>query len=418
MQMGIRSETTGKVKPWVKFAICMAVTVGITAIFATVFSLVDLSKVKQTLNDLRNKFTGQNDYDAPDHGVNLAGWLIFDPNLTPSLSVQLNSSKDEWNVGLLVNVSNNAKVIYENHRNGFVTLSTLSALKIEGVSHLRVPIGYWAFMNQSELYSYNEPYVDGSLNYLTQLVQWSKLFDLKILISLHALPGHQNSLSSSGRANSVNFGNENSLSRSYEILNRLGKYVKSLELLYNGTIIGVSVINAPEYNTFGLNILTSYYKTGYEILSEILDDQYQIVIDATGLDINYATNFNPYVYSNLVFDYHLDYCASNTDSNATSKSLCNYDSYYLKHKPFSNDNRNQDVVLQNFPKTMIGEFSICGVTGSKSSFSTYLDVFERSGVSGWYYYNFHSDANIANNFNNLFSSGLISIDSNDTKCEN
>jgi len=57
---------------------------------------------------------------------------------------------------------------------------------IAGLTHIRIPIGYWAID-----VSGGEPYIQGSLLYLIEAVAWAKEFGLEVMIDLHSAPGSQ-----------------------------------------------------------------------------------------------------------------------------------------------------------------------------------------------------------------------------------
>ncbi|EED84031.1 candidate exo-beta-1,3-glucanase from glycoside hydrolase family GH5 [Postia placenta Mad-698-R] len=99
------------------------------------------------------------------HGVNLGGWLLLEPWITPSLFDKTGNDNivDEW---------------------------TFSDIAAAGLNHVRLPVGYWAFEVGA-----GEPYIQGQLFYLESAVNWAANYGVKVIIDLHGAPGSQNGLS-------------------------------------------------------------------------------------------------------------------------------------------------------------------------------------------------------------------------------
>ncbi|KAF8445642.1 glycoside hydrolase family 5 protein [Boletus edulis BED1] len=127
-------------------------------------------------------------------GVNLGGWLLLEPWITPSIfdNTGNNAIVDEWTFGQYQN-HNTASSVLKNHWNTWITESDFGAIAAAGLNHVRIPIGYWAFEVGP-----GEPYIQGQLPYLTQAVQWAQNHGLKVIVDLHGAPGSQNGYDNSG----------------------------------------------------------------------------------------------------------------------------------------------------------------------------------------------------------------------------
>ena len=93
------------------------------------------------------------------------------------------------------------KTFFNRHWNEFITQEDLYKLAFSGITHLRIPLGYWIF-NVEE----NEPFPDPPKNdnhgqrfYLKRLIKWADQLGLKVLLDIHAAPGSQNGFDNSGR---------------------------------------------------------------------------------------------------------------------------------------------------------------------------------------------------------------------------
>ncbi|EIN13909.1 exo-beta-1,3-glucanase [Punctularia strigosozonata HHB-11173 SS5] len=127
-------------------------------------------------------------------GVNLGGWLVLEPWITPSLFDATGNANivDEWTFGQLQSKST-ATAALQNHWNTWITESDFAAIAGAGLNHVRLPIGYWAFD-----VSGGEPYIQGQLPYLQKAVTWAGNHGLKLIVDLHGAPGSQNGFDNSG----------------------------------------------------------------------------------------------------------------------------------------------------------------------------------------------------------------------------
>ncbi|PWN34494.1 putative EXG1-exo-beta-1,3-glucanase, major isoform [Meira miltonrushii] len=126
-------------------------------------------------------------------GVNIGGWLVAEPWITPSLFDDTGDSRviDEWTFGEYVS---DAASRLEHHWATFYTESDFAQIAAAGLNHVRIPIGYWALDKGSS------PFIQGNqYNYLKQAVGWARNHGLKVLVDLHGVPGSQNGFDNSGR---------------------------------------------------------------------------------------------------------------------------------------------------------------------------------------------------------------------------
>jgi len=127
-------------------------------------------------------------------GVNLGGWLVLEPWITPSLFDNTGNDAivDEWTFGQYQDYAT-ALGVLQNHWNTWITESDFAAIAAAGLNHVRVPIGYWAFEVGP-----GEPYIQGQLPYLQNAVTWAGQNGLKVIVDLHGAPGSQNGYDNSG----------------------------------------------------------------------------------------------------------------------------------------------------------------------------------------------------------------------------
>ncbi|KAL4952454.1 glycoside hydrolase superfamily [Aspergillus filifer] len=127
-------------------------------------------------------------------GVNLGGWLVLEPWITPSLFDEAGGGAvDEYTLTQILG-ANEALARLSEHWSTFITEQDFSLIAQAGLNHVRIPIGYWAVAPLD-----NEPYVQGQLQYLDQAVSWARAHGLKVIVDLHGAPGSQNGFDNSGR---------------------------------------------------------------------------------------------------------------------------------------------------------------------------------------------------------------------------
>uniref|UniRef100_A0A0W0F8B9 Putative glycoside hydrolase family 5 protein n=1 Tax=Moniliophthora roreri TaxID=221103 RepID=A0A0W0F8B9_MONRR len=128
-------------------------------------------------------------------GVNLGGWLVLEPWITPSLFEQTGNNDiiDEWTFGQLQDRGTATNRLRQ-HWDTWITEQDFRDIAAAGLNHVRIPIGYWAFQVQG-----GEPYIQGQLPYLQRAVGWAAANNLKVIVDLHGAPGSQNGFDNSGQ---------------------------------------------------------------------------------------------------------------------------------------------------------------------------------------------------------------------------
>lgn len=78
------------------------------------------------------------------------------------------------------------------HRRTFITEKDFAWIADQGLTAVRIPVGYW-------LFEADQPYTP-TIMYLDWAVKMAKKYGLKVLVDLHGAPGSQNGQDHSGRA--------------------------------------------------------------------------------------------------------------------------------------------------------------------------------------------------------------------------
>ncbi|KAG5641066.1 hypothetical protein DXG03_006270 [Asterophora parasitica] len=121
-------------------------------------------------------------------GVNLGGWLVLEPWITPSLFDNTGDSRivDEYTFGQYQDRTKALNTL-RNHWDTFITENDFRDIAAAGLNHVRIPIGFWAYEVNG-----GEPYIQGQLPYLQKAIDWAGKYGIKVIVDLHGAPGSQN----------------------------------------------------------------------------------------------------------------------------------------------------------------------------------------------------------------------------------
>jgi glucan 1,3-beta-glucosidase len=111
-------------------------------------------------------------------GVNLGGWFVLEPWITPSM-FEGNGAVDEYTLTQELG-KDAAKSKLSSHWNSWITQDDFNQIAKAGLNHVRIPIGYWSIVPID-----GEPYVQGAYDKLGQALDWAQSAGLKVLIDLH-----------------------------------------------------------------------------------------------------------------------------------------------------------------------------------------------------------------------------------------
>ncbi|KAL0240335.1 hypothetical protein I308_106585 [Cryptococcus tetragattii IND107] len=182
----------------------------------------------------------------PMRGVNIGGWLVLEPWITPSIfEGKPDWVIDEWTYG-----------VYMNNRTDTIELENIAAV---GLNTIRIQIAFWSVIPLEN----GEPYLVGAYDYLKLAVTWASSLNLKVMVDVHGCPGGQNGFDNSGIRGVREWStNDTNIPRTLSTIQALT--AEFSQWFYNDTVIAIELINEPfPYSTAELDILKSYYEAGY-----------------------------------------------------------------------------------------------------------------------------------------------------------
>ena len=136
-------------------------------------------------------------------GVNLGGWMVLEPWITPSMFVQFlngdeNSTAFDMYTFCQVLGGKEANKQLRRHWDSWVTYDIIADLRrSEAVNSLRLPIGDFLFRPYGP---YKNGCVDGALERIDLLLDWAYSNGLSVLLDIHTMKDSQNGFDNSGQA--------------------------------------------------------------------------------------------------------------------------------------------------------------------------------------------------------------------------
>ncbi|KAF8971705.1 glycoside hydrolase family 5 protein [Flammula alnicola] len=196
-------------------------------------------------------------------GVNLGGWLVLEPWITPSIFDNTGDARivDEYTFGQYQNHAQ-ALPILKKHWDTWITEADFAAIAAAGLNHVRLPIGFWAFELRG-----GEPYIQGQLPYLQKAVTWAQKYNIKVIVDLHGVPGSQNGFDNSGQR----IASRNQWYTQASNVNRAKDIITTLGLMYrdqSGVVPIIAPLNEPA-GYFGNDVLQAtkqYWYDSYGII--------------------------------------------------------------------------------------------------------------------------------------------------------
>lgn len=247
-------------------------------------------------------------HQIPVRGVNIGGWLVLEPYITPSLfeKFRINDQNDD---GIPVDEFHYCKRLgYEeaskrliSHYDTFYTEQDFKDIAAKGLNLVRIPIGYWAFKLRK-----HDPFVTGiQEQYLDKAIEWSRQNGLKVWIDLHGAAGSQNTFDNSGLREHLDVLVDSNLRVTLDALKYImDKYSKDE---YLDTVIGIELLNEPLGPQIDImKFKNDYMEVAYRYLRDVLQRNQNIVFHDAFLPNAYWNDYwtTEKGYWGVVIDHH------------------------------------------------------------------------------------------------------------------
>ncbi|KAI9609192.1 hypothetical protein KEM48_002898 [Puccinia striiformis f. sp. tritici PST-130] len=134
-------------------------------------------------------------------GVNLGGWLVLEPFITPYMFEPFSSHDangqaptvvDEWTLSTAL--GDKLATTLEEHYRTFITEEDFMQIAAAGLNWVRLPVGWWMIETWD-----GEPFLEGvSLSTSSRHSNGARKYGLRVNLDLHAVPGSQNGFNHGG----------------------------------------------------------------------------------------------------------------------------------------------------------------------------------------------------------------------------
>ncbi|KAJ9060069.1 hypothetical protein DSO57_1034839 [Entomophthora muscae] len=378
-------------------------------------------------------------------GVNLGGWLVLEPWITPSFFEPFKGKSegkmavDEYTYTKIL--KGEAKKKLESHWSSFVTDNDFRILKEAGINHVRIPVGYWAFNKTKK-----EPFIDGSLQHLIRGVKLARQHEIKVMVDIHGAPLSQNGFDNSGRAGKARFLNDTkSGPRMLDVLEKTAKLFAGKE--YRDTVTAIQLVNEPANWLLDMEKLKKFYEDGYKVIRNHNPEVMVTFHDAfwsvdkweylakkpkVMLDTHYYNVFDEYLVK-MNHQQHLNHSCGLSGKLEKSKSLmptfvgewslastdCTlYLNGFMKGSRVAGNFKNHESprlpANYDFKKDKCAQYDHISKFPSgqkkflKEFFEKQISVYENAG-SGWFFWNFKAENSPEWNFIMGVKEGWIKI---------
>lgn len=232
------------------------------------------------------------------HGVNLSGWLVLEPWVTPSLFAGTGAF-DEASLANCINTEQLHDLL-RYHRSTFIEAEDFKKIASRGYDAVRLQVPWFVFGESGPL----PGPLPGCISYVDKAFDWAKDAGLKILIDVAVAPGADPSQPSNFFGDVATF-----RSTMVEVVSSLAaRYVKS------PIFLGIEPIDDVQGRyrkglTFVDGIpphsLRNFYREVYDAIREAAGEKPTIVFNDAGIPNEWRAFMAPSRYTNVWLDSHI-----------------------------------------------------------------------------------------------------------------
>ncbi|KAF2006350.1 glycoside hydrolase family 5 protein [Amniculicola lignicola CBS 123094] len=225
--------------------------------FSTVVAgVIGLLALQSNAAPLEYKRSPVFNFDQKVRGVNLGGWFVLEPWITPSL-FEGNAAKDEYTLTQILGKDAAQKKLSQ-HWNSWVTENDFKQIAGAGLNMVRIPIGYWSIIPRD-----GEPFVQGAYDVLGKALDWAQGAGLKVMIDLHGAAGSQNGFDNSGRYGDVAWTQGDTIDHTLNVLSKISDDHAS-----HPAVAAIQLLNEPLGPVLDMNQVRQFYMDGWGRLKD------------------------------------------------------------------------------------------------------------------------------------------------------
>lgn len=348
-------------------------------------------------SDLLKKLGPESSSRPKIRGVNLSGWFILEPWITPSLFVSSGASSNHELQLALGATSYNER--FRQHLETFITEDDFRRIAAMGLNAVRIPVPWHAFGVQSE-----ETVYISCVDYMDRAFEWGEKYRVAVLLDLATVPGGQgdsNDSPTTPESRADWHSSTDGRAVALDVLERLAARYGA-----RPGLLGIEILDTPIMSvrsglfasTDGIpaHYLRNFYRDAYKLLRRYLPEEKIIVFSASGHPELWKNFLSKRDYKNVYMDLHLyHYHDENAQDLASPKGLSNAVA------------RNKKLLGQahasGFP-VIVGEWSAAAVISGSSVTPEGRRAYERVFVSnqlstfdqaeGWFFQTWKTERRI------------------------
>lgn len=239
-------------------------------------------------------------------GVNLSGWFIPEPWVTPSLFAATGASNAAELLDALGATVYNERM--RQHYESFITEDDFRRISAIGLNAVRVPVPWYAFGTQGD----EEVHIS-VVDYLDRAFEWAEKYEMGVLLDLATVPGGQgdsNASPSTPESTAAWHSSSNGRHIALSVLERLATRYGT-----RASLLGLELLDSPVMRrrrglfsmTEGIpsHYLRNFYRDAYELVRLHMPDDKLVVFSASGDPGAWKRFMCGDKYKNVVMDIHL-----------------------------------------------------------------------------------------------------------------
>ncbi|EDO15286.1 exoglucanase repeat family protein, partial [Vanderwaltozyma polyspora DSM 70294] len=347
-------------------------------------------------------------------GINLGGWLVTEPYITPSLykDAMALAKKKGSNVTIINEYTlcealgyDDAKELLDNHFKTWITEDDFKKISEEGFNYVKIPIGYWAWKidNTTNLYPGNQTFSDPYVNinqkeYLNKALGWALKYDLKVFVNVYAVQNSTNYFDLD--LENYLWENQNGIRVISSILKDYFDYILNID--YPSSLASLEVTFSP--------MLAVWPAESYQInFYTDLFDYYQTTKDSISNpnpNITFTIQYSGPVYNMTYHDLDLDFYNSSSPyykgiEYKSDSQIAEWDQVFLQYRFAESHDFDIDQSIENiahnfnYKKNITGEpaFPITFVGSWSSTLTDCTPWIHGIGYGSWYDDTYDEDTN-------------------------
>ena len=331
-------------------------------------------------------------------GVNLSGWFIPEPWVTPSLYAATGASNAAELQEAMGTAAYNERM--RRHYETFVSEDDFRRMAQIGLNAVRLPVPWYAFGSQESDASYISV-----VDYIDRAIEWAAKYNIRVLFDLATVPGGQgdsNDSPTTPEAVAEWHSSTNGRHVALDVLERLADRYGEAE-----SLLGIELLDTPQMSvrkslftmTDGIpaHYLRNFYRDAYELVRSHMPEDKIVVFSSSGHPGEWKHFMRGAKYKNVYMDLHLyhyrdEYALDITSPRGLTTAISR------------NKRELKEAVATGFP-VLVGEWSGAAIFANSSVTPEGRNAYERvfianqlasfAPAAGWFFQTWKTEKRIA-----------------------